>query len=94
MCAGGFCICARNFGSGGGSGMCAGGTGAGGSCGLGRAGFGTWSIGTITTSGSNGGFGCGGFLAFTCPVALAFMGFCFIGSFGAGSPLSAMSDLI
>ena len=67
---------------------------AGGSCGFGRAGFGTWSIGTITTSGSNGGLCCGGFLAFAWPVALVFVGVCLIGGFGAGGPLSAMSDLV
>ena len=89
-----FGICAGMFGNCGGSGMCAGGSGAGGSCGLGRAGFSTWYIGTISTSGSSGGFWCGGFLPFAWSVALVFIGFCFVGGFGAGSPLSAMSDLV
>ena len=37
--------------------MYAGGPGTGGSSGLGGAGFGSWSIGTITFADSNGGFG-------------------------------------
>ena len=71
-CAKGFCGCtgfgtwAGGFGisiggiggGGGGSSICDGGSGAGGSCGLGRAGSDTWFGGTITTSGSNGGFCC------------------------------------
>ena len=95
-CTGGFCIYAGRFGSGGGSGMCAGGSGAGGSCGFGRAGFGIWSIGTITTLGSNGGFCCGRFFAFAFAwsVALVFIGFCFTGGLRAGRPLLAMSNLV
>ena len=58
-----------------GSGMCAGGSGAGGFFGLGRAGFGIWSIGTITTSGSNGGFCCGGSFVLAWLAALVFIGF-------------------
>ena len=74
--------------------MCTGGSGSGGSCGLGRAEFGTWSICTITTSGSNGGLYCGGFLAFAWSVTLVFIGLSFIGGFGAGSTVSAVSDLV
>ena len=82
-------MCTGRFGNGGGSGMCTGGF-----CGFGGAVFGAWSIGTITTSGSNEGFYCGGFLVFAWSVALVLVGFCFVGGFGAGSPLPAMSDLV
>ena len=65
-------MCAGRFGNGGGSGICTGGF-----CGLGGAWFCVWSVGTITTSGSNGGFCYGGFLVFAWSVALVLVGFCF-----------------
>ena len=96
----GFGICAGRFGNGGGSGICAGGPVSGGFCWLGGAWFCTWSIGTITTSGSSGGFClgrsffgggfCEGSFTFAWSVALLFVIIHIGGSFGAGSPFSAI----
>ena len=99
-----FGICAGRFDNGGGSGICAGGPGSGGFCGLGGAWFCTWSIGIITTSGSSGGFCfgrsffggiyCEGSFTFVWSVALVFVVLCIGGSFGAGSPFSAIWYLL
>ena len=73
--------------------MSTGGSGTGGSCGLAGARSGTWSEGTAT-SGSSWGFCYWGSVILACSVALGFTGFCTVGSFGAGDPLSAISDLV
>ena len=69
-----------------------------------EAGFGNWSIGTITTSGSNGGFcfegffsggvPCEGSFAFAWSVALVFEVLHIGGSFSAGGPFSAIWYLL
>ena len=91
---GGFGIWAGRFGNGVGSVICAGGPVSGGFCGLGEAWICAWCIGTITTSGSSGGFWfgrsflggvlCEGSFTFAWSVALVFVVLHVGGSFGAG----------
>ena len=74
--------------------MCNGAYGAGGSCGLGRAGFDTWSIGTITTSGSNGGIFLWMVSCFCLVSCFSFHRFLLCSGFGVDGPLLAISDLV